>query len=86
MVHLPDALWHVDLLPRLSINVIHEGEGRVKALHSEEPVDKRVEQPLVKVIVNPTTVDTLREKGPQSTPWHFVRGQVGATLEIREIK
>ena len=70
----PDPLWHVHLLSWLSINVVHEREGGIKALHSEESVDKRVEQPLVKVIVDPSTVDALREKGPQSTPWHFVRG------------
>ena len=31
----PYAFWHVDLLPRLSVDVAHEREGGVKALDSE---------------------------------------------------
>ena len=77
---VPDTLWHVDLLAWMSVNVVHEREGGVEALHSEQSVDEGVEQPLVKVIVYPATVDTLREKSPQSTPWYFVGGEVSATL------
>ena len=51
--HTPDSLWYVDLLPSMFINVAHQREAGIKALHSEQSADKRVEQPLVKVVVNP---------------------------------
>ena len=39
-----------------------------------------VQQPLVKVVVNPPTIDTLGEEGLEGAPGNLVGGEVGATL------
>jgi len=44
----------------------------LKAVGREESVHEGVWQPLVKVIVNPPTIDTLGEEGPEGTPGKLV--------------
>ena len=68
----------------VSVYTLHETEVRVEALDSEETVHEGVEEPLVKVVVNSSSVDALREEGTQGTPRDLVRGKVCSTLYIRE--
>ena len=83
MSHLlspPYPVWHVDGLASVSINVPHESKLALEALHCEQSVHERVNETLVKVVVDATTIDALREEGPQCTPGDLVRGEVGTTL------
>ena len=82
--HTPNAFRNDDVLLGVSIDALHEREVRVEALDGEEPVHEGVEQSLVKVVVYPSSVDALGEKGPQGTPGHLVWRQVGATLQEGE--
>lgn len=81
----PDALRHVDAPSSVPVNVSHEGKVRLKALHGEEAVDERVEQTLVKVVVDTATVDALGEKRSHGTPRDLVWGEVGAPLQLNHI-
>lgn len=76
----PDALWHVNVLP-MPINVGHQRKVCLEALDGEDPVHKGVEETLVKVIVDATTIDTLGEQGSHGTPGHLVGGKVGPSLQ-----
>ena len=78
--HTPNPIRHVNVLPLLVVNGSHEVEIALKALGGEQPVNKGVDEALVKVVVDAATVDALGEQSAQSTPGHLVRGQVGATL------
>ena len=69
---------------RISVDALHEGKVRVETLDGEESVHKRVEKSLVEIVVDSTSVDTLREEGPQGTPGDLVRRQVGTTLWGKE--
>ena len=37
---------------------------------------------LVEVVVDASSIDALGEESLHGIPWHLVRGQVGAALEI----
>ena len=76
----PNAFRNGDVLTGVSINALHEREVRVETLDGEESVHERVEKPLVKVVVNSTSIDTLGEEGSQGAPGDLVWRQVGATL------
>lgn len=78
--HQPYSLWHIDVLASVTINVGHQGEVCLKALHGEQAVHEGVEEALVKVIVYAATIDALGEKGAHGTPGDLVRRKVGTTL------
>ena len=65
---------------RVSVDALHERKVRVETPDGEESVHKGVEKSLVEIVVDSTSVDTLREKGPQGTPGDLVWRQVGTTL------
>lgn len=79
-IHKPYSLWHVDILASVTINVGHQGEVCLKALHSEQAVHKGVEEALVKVVVYAATIDALGEKGTHGAPGYLVGRKVGTTL------
>ena len=79
---LPTAsIRHGNILTRLAVNVGHERKLALEASDSEETPDKRVEQALVKVVVDATAVDALGEEGAEGTPGHSVWGEVRAALD-----
>ena len=76
----PNAFWYDNVLLRVSVNPLHEREIGVETLHSEQSVHKGVEQPLVKIIVDPSSINALGEKGSQGTPGNLVGREVGPSL------